>query len=177
MAKLQTHVRVRAEGAGISLKTIITFIVLFYDYTSKSKRDLALLSFALGQLAYGGCVFAMYAWSYGGIPRLQSVRGKSWCVLVQFSVNSSYSYPRRSPATYFDMEVLSLSMTLTSQSLVKHFLTEGDKFILSWFSPLEDQGGYAVAVNYGMLSYESAASRSNRYHYRIAHRTYHIPAN
>ncbi|KAK1220356.1 Oligosaccharide translocation protein rft1 [Marasmius sp. AFHP31] len=137
MAELKTHIRVRAEGAGITLKTIVTFIVLFYDYTAQSKRDFALLSFALGQLAYGACVFAIYAWSYGGIPRLQGMRGtggKSWY-----------------PATYFDMEVLSLSMTMTSQSLVKHFLTEGDKFILSWFSPLEDQGGYAVAVNYGSL--------------------------
>ncbi|EEB87561.1 hypothetical protein MPER_15048, partial [Moniliophthora perniciosa FA553] len=40
---------------------------------------------------------------------------------------------------------------MTSQSVVKHFLTEGDKFVLSWFNPLEDQGGYAVAVNYGSL--------------------------
>ncbi len=44
-----------------------------------------------------------------------------------------------------------LSATVTSQSLVKHFLTEGDKLILSWFSPLEDQGGYAIALNYGSL--------------------------
>ncbi|KAF8966968.1 Rft protein-domain-containing protein [Flammula alnicola] len=40
---------------------------------------------------------------------------------------------------------------MTLQSLVKHFLTEGDKMILSWFSPLRDQGGYAIAVNYGSL--------------------------
>jgi hypothetical protein len=38
---------------------------------------------------------------------------------------------------------------MTAQSLFKHLLTEGDKFILSWVSPLEDQGGYAIAVNYG----------------------------
>jgi oligosaccharide translocation protein RFT1 len=38
---------------------------------------------------------------------------------------------------------------MTSQSLVKLLLTEGDKLILSWFSPLQDQGGYALAVNYG----------------------------
>ena len=35
------------------------------------------------------------------------------------------------------------------QSIVKHFLTEGDKLIISWFSPLHDQGGYAIATNYG----------------------------
>ena len=39
---------------------------------------------------------------------------------------------------------------MTSQSLVKHFLTEGDKFLVSFWSPLRDQGGYAIAVNYGM---------------------------
>lgn len=38
---------------------------------------------------------------------------------------------------------------MTGQSIVKHILTEGDKIILSWWSPLQDQGGYAIAVNYG----------------------------
>ncbi|KAJ3836790.1 hypothetical protein EV361DRAFT_1010556 [Lentinula raphanica] len=40
---------------------------------------------------------------------------------------------------------------MTSQSLVKHLLTEGNKLILSWFSPLQDQGGYALAVNYDIV--------------------------
>lgn len=40
---------------------------------------------------------------------------------------------------------------MTLQSLVKHFLTEGDKFLVSYWSPLRDQGGYAIAVNYGSL--------------------------
>lgn len=34
---------------------------------------------------------------------------------------------------------------------MKHVLTEGDKLVLSAFSPLQDQGGYAIAVNYGLL--------------------------
>jgi oligosaccharide translocation protein RFT1 len=38
---------------------------------------------------------------------------------------------------------------MTLQSFLKHLLTEGDKLLLSWLSPLEDQAGYAVAVNYG----------------------------
>lgn len=48
-----------------------------------------------------------------------------------------------------DLQLFRLSATMTWQSLVKHVLTEGDKLILSWFSPLQDQGGYALAVNYG----------------------------
>jgi oligosaccharide translocation protein RFT1 len=42
---------------------------------------------------------------------------------------------------------------MTSQSVVKLLLTEGDKVILSWFSPLQDQGGYAIAVNYGQYPF------------------------
>lgn len=38
---------------------------------------------------------------------------------------------------------------MTAQSVVKHFLTEGDKFLVSYLSPLADQGGYALASNYG----------------------------
>jgi oligosaccharide translocation protein RFT1 len=38
---------------------------------------------------------------------------------------------------------------MTGQSVIKHFLTEGDKFLISRLSPLADQGGYAVASNYG----------------------------
>ena len=43
-------------------------------------------------------------------------------------------------------------MAMTRQSVVKHFLTEGDKFLVSRLSPLEDQGGYAIASNYGTLN-------------------------
>jgi len=53
-------------------------------------------------------------------------------------------------SAYFDSELLHLSGAMTLQSIIKHFLTEGDKFLISYFSPLEDQGGYALASNYGM---------------------------
>ena len=50
---------------------------------------------------------------------------------------------------FFDPELLHLSGAMTAQSVVKHFLTEGDKLLISRLSPLADQGGYAVASNYG----------------------------
>ncbi|KAH9032835.1 Rft-1-domain-containing protein [Lactarius hengduanensis] len=52
---------------------------------------------------------------------------------------------------YFDQELLHLSGAMTAQSVVKHFLTEGDKLLISRLSPLADQGGYAIASNYGSL--------------------------
>ena len=50
---------------------------------------------------------------------------------------------------FFDPELLHLSGAMTAQSVVKHFLTEGDKLLISRLSPLADQGGYAIASNYG----------------------------
>lgn len=49
----------------------------------------------------------------------------------------------------FDSGSFKLALTMTGQSVFKHFLTEGDRIVVSRVSPLEDQGGYAVASNYG----------------------------
>ncbi|KAL0957775.1 hypothetical protein HGRIS_001552 [Hohenbuehelia grisea] len=51
----------------------------------------------------------------------------------------------------FDLPLLNLSMMLNAQFVLKHILTEGDKVVLSWYSPMAEQGGYAVAANYGSL--------------------------
>jgi len=59
----------------------------------------------------------------------------------------------------FDPELLRLALTMTSQSVVKFLLTEGDKVIISWFSPLQDQGGYAIAVNYGQCLFSFSTVR------------------
>ncbi|KAJ3758259.1 Rft protein-domain-containing protein [Lentinula raphanica] len=136
MVNLKTHLRVRAEGVSITAKTLTTFFVLVYD-ASRGHGDLALLAFAFGQLSYGASLFFMYLREYREAVWPKTLSGES-------VLNSVLR-------TYFDRDMLALSMTMTSQSLVKHFLTEGDKLILSWFSPLQDQGGYALAVNYGSL--------------------------
>lgn len=139
MGEVQTGVRVKAEGLGITGKTLITSLMLWYDGNRDSgPGELALLAFATGQLAYGTIVLATYALHF---------RRVSW-------------WPKRvglSPELYnvADRQTLRLSLSMTSQSLFKHLLTEGDKFFLSWLSPLQDQGGYAIAVNYGKISYKT----------------------
>ena len=60
---------------------------------------------------------------------------------------------------FFDPELLHLSGAMTAQSVVKHFLTEGDKLLISRLSPLADQGGYAVASNYGASHSPTAQCR------------------
>lgn len=133
MAELRTKVRVRAEGLGITGKALITFFMLVYDTRrGEGQGALALLAFAGGQLTYGVIVLLTYLTFYGaGYLQSRTFRTKGWHT--------------------FDSELLRLALTMTYQSVVKLLLTEGDKVILSWFSPLQDQGGYAIAVNYGSL--------------------------
>ncbi|KAF8885659.1 Rft protein-domain-containing protein [Infundibulicybe gibba] len=138
MAKLRTDIRVRAEGLGITGKTLATLAILVYDARySVEPGSLALLAFAGGQLAYSTVLLLTYVWFYG--------------TKYLWPHNVSGGSPDDPIGSKFDPETLRLSLTMTSQSVIKHVLTEGDKMVLSWFSPLQDQGGYAIAVNYGSL--------------------------
>ncbi|KAJ2920685.1 hypothetical protein H1R20_g16409, partial [Candolleomyces eurysporus] len=130
MLELKTNVRVRAEGLGITAKSFVTFLVLFVD-ARRGQDTLALVAFALGQLAYSVVVFGHYARTFG-VPWVKK--------------------PKAAQSGYFDSALLNLSVTMTFQSVIKHVLTEGDKLLLTFFSPLEDQGGYAIAANYGSSS-------------------------
>ncbi|KAJ7915534.1 Rft protein-domain-containing protein [Mycena leptocephala] len=133
MAEMKTHIRVRAEGTGVMLKTLVTFLVLFYDSKADMDGALALIAFAMGQLSYSLCLLGVYLSHYG------------------FSALFPASPSTSATNGAVDDGIIRLSLTMTFQSLIKHFLTEGDKLVLGWFSPLRDQGGYAIAVNYGSL--------------------------
>ncbi|KAI6109981.1 Rft protein-domain-containing protein [Pisolithus sp. B1] len=145
MGEARTSVRVRAEGLAISSKAAVTYFALLLD-SRLGEQKFTLVAFALGQLMYSSVIFIIYLADTPD-PRLLPVR------LSQASSRSSVVGSRgyRLLADFFDLNAFYLSMTMTLQSLVKHFLTEGDKFLVSYWSPLRDQGGYAIAVNYGSL--------------------------
>ncbi|KAF7795410.1 hypothetical protein EIP86_006568 [Pleurotus ostreatoroseus] len=131
---LRFDVRVRAEGSAVAVKTLTTFLVLVL-----TSPEWALVAFALGQAAYGITMLVQFLRVYG---RSAQYILKS----VQTRIHGN------SKSQYFDSALLHLSAWMTGQSVVKHFLTEGDKFLVSRLSPLADQGGYAVASNYGSLA-------------------------
>ena len=54
-----------------------------------------------------------------------------------------YSTPR------FDSVQTRLAVVNTRQSFIKHLLTEADRIAVGRISPLKEQGGYAIAMNYG----------------------------
>ncbi|KAI9507618.1 Rft-1-domain-containing protein [Russula earlei] len=131
--ELRVDVRVRAEGAAVFSKAAVTFVGLAF-----APSEWALVAFASGQGAYALVTFAVF-WNFCG----RSTR----YLLRKVTLEDR----GRKKGKYFDPELLHLSGAMTAQSVVKHFLTEGDKLLISRLSPLADQGGYAIASNYGSL--------------------------
>ncbi|GJE98980.1 oligosaccharide translocation protein RFT1 [Phanerochaete sordida] len=131
--ELRFDVRVRTEGSAVLMKTLVTFLALV-----SLSPDWALVAFAAGQAAYGLTMLVGFLGAYG-------FRARYWPEQVVAKVHDN------TKTEYFDTKLLHLSMAMTGQSVIKHFLTEGDKFLVSRLSPLADQGGYAVASNYGSL--------------------------
>ena len=56
----------------------------------------------------------------------------------------------------FDPALRSLAIANTRQSVIKHLLSEGDRIAVTRICPLQEQGGYAVALNYGEIHRHSA---------------------
>jgi oligosaccharide translocation protein RFT1 len=83
MAELKTGVRVRAEGLGITIKSLTTFLLLFYNTRRGEDDDLALVAFAAGQLIYSVVMFFVYTVHIGDQymwPKAPSASGYSPCV-------------------------------------------------------------------------------------------------
>ncbi|KAI0738050.1 Rft-1-domain-containing protein [Daedaleopsis nitida] len=131
--ELKFHVRVRAEGMAVMLKTVTTFLVLI-----NTSEEWSLAAFALGQTAYGLTTLISFVMA---CRDNLDFRPRKVAIAVHDHTEK----------IYFDPTLFNLSAAMTGQSLIKHFLTEGDKFLVSRLSPLADQGGYAVAANYGSL--------------------------
>jgi len=132
--ELRLDVRVRAEGIAVVLKNLVSVLVLV-----ATPSEWSLVAFAAGQLAYGVATFL----SFWKVYRQSAV---FWLRKVRVTVHDN------TKTQYFDTPLLNLSAAMTGQSAIKHFLTEGDKLLVSRLSPLEDQGGYAIASNYGSLA-------------------------
>lgn len=120
-------------------------------WAAQSSRDVGALPFAAGQASFAIGLNAVY-W----ISIIRHQRPHNF-VLWPMSFFSS-SWARHSgldAARYvsrrFAKPVLLLTGTLYGQSILKHFLTQGDTFLVSFLASLSSQGMYALASNYGSL--------------------------
>lgn len=141
---LQARLQFGTRAAAESISTFIRCLVVFGSavWASRSDRDIGVLPFALGQLAYGTCLLLVYIISG---YQLASKTGFSLFPRPISSARSSYLY------SYFYKPTMALAGSMMAQSVVKHILTQGDTFLISLLSGPEVQGVYALANNYGGL--------------------------
>jgi oligosaccharide translocation protein RFT1 len=159
---LQHRLRFGPRAAAESISTFLRCLVTFgaANWGWKQSLDLGVLPFALGQLAYGIGLLAVYMWYGSGLARAEgfslfprSVRqnAASGTATVTATAKRPTQADESYALGYFFTPTLQLASSLMSQSLVKHILTQGDTFLVSILSDPRSQGVYALANNYGSL--------------------------
>ncbi|GHJ85104.1 hypothetical protein NliqN6_1506 [Naganishia liquefaciens] len=141
---VNTGLRVQAEGTAIVIRAVVTVASL-----AAANERYALLAFAAGQMAYSlalQCRYAYAYWQHAALWRIPFRRTHHQAMLLPRPKASSSLL-----AHHLYSHHVRLLGALLGQSTIKHFLTEADRIVVAWASPLEDQGGYAVASNYASL--------------------------
>lgn len=132
-------VLVRAGVAVVLLQPRgVAWIAALYTPTSGAPlapEACALLAFALSRAAYGATLLVV---AFVGVARLASTRQAVATLL-----------PARDAP--LDAETRELVVVTSVQAALKFVLTEGDKLAVARLTTLEEQGGYALASNYGSL--------------------------
>ncbi|KAL9938224.1 hypothetical protein V8E36_002847 [Tilletia maclaganii] len=139
---LNIQLRVKAEGAAVIAKGVATLAFMAAStsrFSSSDKVGKGLIAFGLGQAAYGAATLLVFLNT--------SIRAQGMCGTVDALLPAKPlpNQPR------LDASTLSLTWVLFKQSLLKHLLTESDKLAVARIGTLSDQGGYALASNYGSL--------------------------
>nr|CAG8444589.1 7615_t:CDS:2 [Entrophospora candida] len=142
MNKLIFKLRVGCEGVGVIVRCIITLSLTILgapDDKEKAQNEYGILAFAIAQFAFTLVLIIGYIgyFIYSGEIKL----------LVPRKIIDQ----RQKKEYWFDEHFFNLSKTFTKQSLLKHVLTEGDKMLITWLSNPNDQGIYAIVVNYDIL--------------------------
>lgn len=139
--KSRFAVRARAEAAATLLRCLGT--CGFAVWAAGGGRDVGVLPFAVGQMAYAATLLVVYLWNVWGIS---SAGGFNLIPKAIYSrTGGDYLW------SYFSWPLLTLGGSLFTQSIVKHVLTQGDTILISWLASARDQGIYALANNYGGL--------------------------
>ncbi|KAI9739054.1 MAG: Oligosaccharide translocation protein rft1 [Cirrosporium novae-zelandiae] len=139
--RLIYSVRASAEGLGALTRCLVTCGTAFWGF--RQGNDLGVLPFAMGQMAWATTLAAIYLVRTVPIARKENVS-----LIIQpihDPSNNKYLFG------IFSQPLLTTTINLYIQSLVKYLLTQGDTLLISVLATLETQGAYALASNYGSL--------------------------
>lgn len=152
LSQLRLEFRSRAtfESAAIMIRCILTFGFVLLAH----KSNAGIIAFALGQLAYSTVLSGLYF--YNELSS-EDRRLRQYNVFSIQGVWPSEDDPNkiehreRKTKSYLDQNTKKLAVSIWLQTIFKHCLSEGDKFLVSLLLPIKDQGVYAVVLNYGSL--------------------------
>ncbi|KAI5954505.1 RFT1 [Candida jiufengensis] len=143
--QLDFNKRSKFESIALFIKCVTTFIgVYFAKYYKSSYSEfsgLSILAFTIGQLSYSLTLFILYSVSFLGFNKVNGTN-------VEYSI---VNVGEGNKTHYFDSNVIAIFKGFFIQMIFKQLLTEGDKLLISYLCTIEEQGIYAVIVNYGSI--------------------------
>lgn len=132
------RLRFATEGSAVIARCVVTVAVTLAGVEVGSRDNkYGVLAFATGQLTYGLLIAGGYIFYY--------LRHAGAMALIPQKLED------KDHTIWFDSKLLNMAKTFTQQSVLKQFLTEGDKFMVGFLSSRTDQGVYALVLNYGSL--------------------------
>lgn len=137
--QLQFRKRASFESIAIFARCLLTVMFLMIG----RQPGTAIIAFSLGQFAYSSVLATLYIFN-----SIRETRSKPYDITFPRGV---WKEGDSSSKVYFSKETTHLAGSIWLQTIFKHCLTEGDKFLISLLLPIADQGVYAVVVNYGSL--------------------------
>lgn len=141
--QLEFKTRASIESVAITVRCFLTFLFVLLA-KQIANASASIIAFALGQLAYSSVLTGLYMTN-----ALARSRHKQYKILKLQGV--WIEAPTGQQKIYLDPETWKLAVSMWLQTFFKHCLTEGDKFLVSMLLPMDDQGVYALVVNYGSL--------------------------
>lgn len=141
--QLELNFRSRAfiESLAVLGRCIVTFGCIGFSHQDP------IIAYSLGQLSYACIVSVSYISSAFGSHRRERYKVYG----VQGVTPVSDREESQIGKIYIDDGTKRLATSIYLQTIFKHCLSEGDKFLVSLLLPLADQGVYSLVVNYGSL--------------------------
>ncbi|GLD92269.1 hypothetical protein PINS_up000802 [Pythium insidiosum] len=134
--------QVTAQGAGFIVRAGVQYVGMFLLGLD------GLLCYGLAEIAYASTLVAVFTWFFAG--KLQSNREAN-AVAVHHMTELLPGRVGKDDGNAVEPELMKLLGPLGVQSLVKYLLTEGDKWVLSLFTTLEQMGVYGIVFHLGSL--------------------------
>jgi len=137
--------RVRAEGLAVLANCLIVLVCMIkpqlFGIDSRKAESYGLMAYGWGRVAMGATFLGVYMLSFARRQGLNNLKALLWPKKVALDGQNFYLAPSG----------MSLSWAMGKQAMLKHIMGESDKFAVARLGTLEDQGGYALASNYGSL--------------------------